>query len=152
MSRRVFFAALIIGAGFAVAANAQQAPLPPLPSVRLPAPLERVLRDYEAGWKAKDGARLAALFTTDGFVMSANEPPIRGRAAIEAQYRTSSGGDLRLRAFSFAIADTVGYIVGGYGYPPNTGDVGKFVLTLRKGPDGRWLIAADIDNGNSRRP
>jgi hypothetical protein len=29
-------------------------------------------------------------------------------------------------------------------------DVGKFVLVLRKAADGRWLIAADIDNLNVR--
>ena len=61
-------------------------------------------------------------------------------------------GELRLRALGYATADTVGYIVGGYRYPPKDEDVGKFVLALRKGPGGRWLIAADIDNGNGRRP
>jgi hypothetical protein len=30
-------------------------------------------------------------------------------------------------------------------------DSGKFVLALRGGEDGRWLIAADMDNSN-RRP
>lgn len=30
-------------------------------------------------------------------------------------------------------------------------DSGKFVLALRGGGDGRWLIAADMDNSN-RRP
>ena len=121
-----------------------------LPSVTLPAALDRVLRDYEAGWKAKDGAGLARLFTTDGFVMSANRMPIRGREAIERQYSGSAGGELKLRAMGFAVGDTVGYIVGGYTYPPNQTDVGKFVLALRRGPDGKWLIAADIDNGNRR--
>jgi ketosteroid isomerase-like protein len=143
---------MIVGLGFAVAAAAQQAPPPPLPSVELPQPLDRVLRDYEARWKAKDGAGLATLFTTDGFVMSANELPVRGRPSIEERYRRSSGGDLRLRALGFAIDDTVGYIVGGYRYQPTGGDVGKFVLALRKGPGGTWLIAADIDNGNGRPP
>jgi hypothetical protein len=50
----------------------------------------------------------------------------------------------------FSVSDTVGYIVGGYRYPPNQNDVGKFVLALRKAADGKWLIAADIDNGNRR--
>lgn len=152
MQHRVLLTALVAGAGFAVAAGAQEPEAPaPLPSVELPPALARVLRDYEAGWKAKDGKRLAGLFTEDGFVMSADQPPVRGRAAIEDRYTRSSGGDLQLRALGYSTADTVGYVVGGYTYPPNTGDVGKFVLALRKGPDGRWLIAADIDNGNARR-
>jgi ketosteroid isomerase-like protein len=151
MTSRVLLAALIIDLGIAASAAAQDQAPPPLPSVQLPAPLERVLRDYEAKWKAKDGGGLAELFTEDGFVMSADQLPIRGRAAIEERYARVAGGDLRLRALGFATADTVGYLVGGYGYPPNQGDVGKFVLALRKGADGRWLIAADIDNGNARR-
>lgn len=137
-----------VGLGLAVAAPQEPAPLS---SVPLPPAVERVLRDYEAAWRAKDGQRLAALFTEDGFVMSSNRPPIRGRPAIQVQYSSSAGGDLQLRAFGYSTADTVGYIVGGYSYPPNTVDVGKFVLALRKGSDGRWLIAADIDNGNGRR-
>lgn len=27
-------------------------------------------------------------------------------------------------------------------------DIGKFTLTLRKGPGDRWLIMSDMDNGN----
>ena len=36
--------------------------------------------------------------------------------------------------------------VGGYRYPTTVGTGGRFVLALRSGPDGRWLIAADLDN------
>ncbi len=145
----LFLACLTMTIGAPV--RAQVAP-PPLPSATLPANLDRVLRDYEAAWKAKDGKALAGLFAEDGFVMSANRAPIRGRPAIEKQYAASAGGELRLRALGFAVDDTVGYIVGAYTYPPNQGDVGKFVLALRKGPAGRWLIAADIDNGNQPPP
>lgn len=141
---------LALSLGLAQPVGAQTPPAPALPSVELPPSLDRVLRDYERGWKAKDGKALALLFTEDGFVMSSARPPIRGRAAIERQYATSSGGDLVLRSVGFSTADSVGYIVGGYTYPPNQQDVGKFVLALRKGPAGRWLIAADIDNANSR--
>ena len=66
------------------------------PTVNLPPELDRVLRDYERHWKAKDGAALSALFTEDGFI--ARGPWIRGRDAIRTAYSTSSGGDLRLRA------------------------------------------------------
>ncbi|HET9513269.1 MAG TPA: hypothetical protein VFO95_05010, partial [Gemmatimonadales bacterium] len=50
----------------APAAAAQQEPLP---SVQLPAELDRVLRDYEREWGARNAAGLAALFAEDGFVM-----------------------------------------------------------------------------------
>lgn len=123
-------------------------PQPPQPSVDLPAELERVLRDYEAAWVNGSASALANLFAEDGFVLSNNRPMVRGRAAIEAHY-TDAGGALALRAVGYAVDDTVGYIVGAIGREIRGPDNGKFVLALRKGPDGRWMIAADIDNGNA---
>ena len=73
----------------------------PLPSITLPAPLARVLTDYEAAWARKDAAALAALFAEDGFVLSSGVPAVRGRAAIERHY-TGQGGPLALRAFAYA--------------------------------------------------
>lgn len=122
-----------------------------LEPVKLPAALDRVLRDYEVAWEAGDGARLAALFAEDGFTLSNGALPVRGRTAI-ASGHTRPGGKLQLRAFAWATSDSVGYIVGGFRYPNTTGQGGKFLLALRLGPDGRWLIAADMDNsgGGSR--
>jgi ketosteroid isomerase-like protein len=121
-------------------------------SVTLPAELDRVLRDYERAWQAKDPAALAALFTEDGFVLPNGKPPVRGREAIRAAYQ-DAGGALKLRALAYTVADTVGYIIGAYawGDAAAVGDNGKFMLALRRAPGGPWLIAADIDNMN-RRP
>jgi ketosteroid isomerase-like protein len=118
-------------------------PAAQLPSVDLPADLNRVLRDYETHWKARDGAALSGLFTDDGFI--SRGPWIRGRDAIRTAYSQSSGGDLRLRAVGYATSDTVGYIIGGFrdGESPNDG--GKFILALRRAPGGEWKIAADLD-------
>ena len=116
------------------------------PSINLPPELDRVLRDYERHWMAKDGAALSALFTEDGFI--ARGPWIRGRDAIRAAYSTSSGGDLRLRALAYATSDTVGYIVGAFRYGEATSDGGKFILALRRAPRGDWKIAADLDASN----
>jgi ketosteroid isomerase-like protein len=125
-----------------------------LPSVELPPALDRVLRDYERGWRAGDAAGLAALFAEDGFVLQGGRPPKRGRAAIQSAYTGQSGGPLRLRALAYATADSVGYIIGAYGYGDSPGDVGKFTLTLRRSPEGKWLIYSDMDNGSQppRRP
>ena len=128
--------------------------VPPLPAVTLPPELDRVLRDNERGWAGGDAAALAALFAEDGFVLQGNRPPVRGRAAIERAYTGQGGEPLRLRALAWATADTVGYIVGAYGYDEARGDVGKFTLTLRRARDGRWLIFSDMDNSSvpPRRP
>jgi len=133
-------------------AQAPTAP-PSLPSITLPAELDRVLRDYERAWKNGDEAGLAALFTEDGFVPT-GQGWVRGREAIRTAYQ-SSGGGLQLRALAFAVQDTVGYIVGAYGYGDSAPvpDRGKFVLALRRARGGGpWLIAADIDQSNRQQP
>ena len=119
-------------------------------AVTLPPALDRVLRDYERAWRDGDGPGLAALFTDDGFAVQSGSPIRRGRAAI-AQGITGPGGALQLTAYAFATSDTVGHIVGGYRYPQSKGPGGRFVLALRKGADGRWLIAADLDNSGPRQ-
>jgi len=162
MTTRALLAVALLASAVAPNVQAQpQAPqtVPaPLPSVTLPTELDRVLRDYERAWAASDAGALAALFTEDGFVLQPNRPPVRGRAQLEERYRGQGGGALRLRALAFATDGDVGWIIGAYGYgdaPPDAqGDRGKFTLTLRRGADGRWLIASDMDNGNQppRRP
>jgi hypothetical protein len=124
-----------------------------LDPVTLPPALDRVLRDYETAWKSGDGTRLASLFTEDGFVLNNGSLPVKGRSKI-AQMLTQPGGDLQLRAFAYGTSDSVGYIIGGYRYPQTVGPGGKYILTLRRGAEGRWLIAADMENAGSspRRP
>ena len=119
-----------------------------MPTVTLPADLDRVLRDYEKSWRARDPKGLASLFTADGFILSGGRPPIRGREAVEARY-TGQGGPLHLRAIAYATDDTVGYIVGTYGGTRAEINEGKFILLLRRAPRGQWLIAADMDNPNT---
>lgn len=131
------------------AAGQQEAPAAE-PSVTLPPELARVLTDYEAAWSKKDAAALAGLFAEDGFVLPNGGPPVRGRAAIQKHY-TGHGGPLSLRAIAYAAEGGVGYILGGYTDAAGKPDIGKFTLTLRKAPDGRWLIMSDMDSPNRRR-
>lgn len=121
-----------------------------LPPVQLPPELDRVLRDYEKAWRSGDGRALAEVFTEDGFALSNGSMPVRGRAGIAETIR-GPGGELQLRAFAWSTSDTVGYIVGGYTYSNSSGPGGKFLLALRKGSDGKWRIAADMDNSAARR-
>ena len=122
----------------------------PQPSIALPADFARVLRDYEAAWSSMDAAALARLFAEDGFVLSNGHEAVRGRTAVEAFYR-GQGGPLSLRALAFASEGQIGYIIGAFAGIAGQPDIGKFTLTLRKGPDGRWLIVSDMDNSNRRR-
>ena len=147
MHRRVILTALLLLLTSRIHAQTNTATA--LPSVELPPELARVLRDYESAWRARDPKALALLFAEDGFVLSSGKPPVRGRAAILKAY-AGSGGALVLRAFAYATDGSTGYIIGGYGGAADKPDDGKFILALRKNAEGRWLIAADIDNGNSR--
>ncbi|MBA2291221.1 MAG: DUF4440 domain-containing protein [Gemmatimonadales bacterium] len=118
------------------------------PSVVLPPALDRVLREYERGWRTGAADSVAALFAVDGFALPSGRAAARGRAAIASTY-AGSGGDLHLRALSWGASDSVGYVVGAYRYAPTGPDVGKFVLALCRDSAGRWLIDADIDNANA---
>jgi reactive intermediate/imine deaminase len=127
-------------------------PAPPaveqLPSVALPPELARVLTDYEAAWSSRDAAALSRLFAEDGFVLASERPPVRGRGEIAKHY-AGKGGPLALRALAYGMEGKVAYIIGGYAGQAGIADAGKFTLTLRKDPDGRWLIMSDMDNGNA---
>jgi ketosteroid isomerase-like protein len=122
----------------------------PLPSVVLPPELDRVLRDYERAWRAHDAVALSELFTGNGFVLVNGHPPVRGRDAIRTAY-SGAGGSLSLRAFAYATSADIGYIIGGYGPSLAAVDSGKFVLTLKRGANGHWLIMSDMDNANEHR-
>lgn len=145
----IFCSALLL-ASPAIAHDAENAkPAQPLPDAALPAPLDRVLRDYEQAWRGGDARALAALFAEDGFVLQSNQPPVRGRTAIEAAYAGQGGSPLRLRALAYAVEGNTGYIIGAYSYGNNVGDTGKFTLTLKREHDGPWLIFSDMDNSNA---
>ena len=139
--------AILIFLFFSTVANAQ-VPATQMPSVNLPPALARVLRDYEKAWQARDAAALAELFTEDGFVLASGKAPVRGRDAVRQAY-AGSGGPLLLRAVAYSTSGAVGYIIGGFRTEQDAPDMGKFVLAIRKGPRGRWLIAADMDNMNT---
>jgi hypothetical protein len=102
----------LAGAFSPAVAQIPSAPTLQLPSASLPADLDRVLRDYERAWRSGDASNVAALFSIDGFVLQNGRAPVRGRVAIAKAYAGQAGGELRLRALAYAVADTVGYIIG----------------------------------------
>jgi uncharacterized protein (TIGR02246 family) len=144
---RIAIAALLLTAS--LFAHAQTAP-EAMPSVQLPPELDRVLRDYETAWTAKDAAALSKLFTEDGFILQNGKPPLRGREAIRVAYAEASGGPLALRALAYSVSEDTGYIIGAFAGAKDKPDSGKFILAVKRGKDGKWLIAADMDNMNSR--
>lgn len=155
MIRGLFIRLFVLAAAFSVAAWADvsaPAAAPPaaaLPSIALPPAIDRVLRDYEKAWAAKDDEALARLFTSDGYALPNGQPPAAGAAAIRAAYAQNAGMPLALRALHYAESGDMAYIIGGFGGEAGKPDFGKFVLVLRRGADGVWRIAADMDNANA---
>ena len=77
-----------------------------LPAVELPPALDRVLRDFERHWHARDQAALTELFTDDG-IMQFGDAWRRGRSAIHIALLDSRGADLRLWAQAFEAKDSL---------------------------------------------
>ena len=114
-----------------------------LPAVGLPDDLQRVVQDYERAVRARDAASLAALFVEDG-LYSVATGWVRGREGIRAAAANEEPNDRPVRAHLFAIEDSVASITGSLsdGSGPSARDLGKVVFSLRRGADGRWLIAS----------
>lgn len=150
MIRSLLVRLLVLVATFSVAAWAESPkPTAAAPSVTLPPALARVLTDYQKAWVAKDTEALARLFVADGYALPNGQPPAAGTAAIRAAYASNAGDPLVLRALHYAESGDMAYVIGGFGFGADQPDFGKFVLVLRRGGDGVWRIAADIDNANT---
>ncbi len=100
---------------------AAQAP----PSVALPPELDRVLRDYERAWSAKDPEALARLFTAEGMALPSGQPPAQGAASIRQAYAQHAGSPLALRALAYATSGDLAYIIGGFAPAPGQPDLGR---------------------------
>lgn len=91
-----------------------------------------------------DASRVAALYTEDGYYLSAHIPT-HGREAIEAYWRRgiAAGGHIDyIKPLTIFRSADLGYTVGTY-QATNAGVTvdGRILIVLRK-INGRWLIAA----------
>jgi ketosteroid isomerase-like protein len=142
---RAFLLLPVMTAAMAVLPAAAQPPT----SLPVPPEIERVLRDYEKAWGANDAQGLASLFVEDGMALPSGQPAAKGRDSIAKAYSGGGGMPTYLRVLDYRASGDMAYVVGGYGQAGQNKDFGKFVLVLRR-VDGRWLIAADIENANMR--
>ena len=110
---------------------------------------------------AGDWASAAATFTEDAIRMPPNGPIIEGRAAIQAAEEESGAvlEDFTLSSVEIDGRDGLAYERGTYsvtytvpGMPEPMRDTGKYVVILRKQPDGSWLLAIDIWNSDLPLP
>jgi uncharacterized protein (TIGR02246 family) len=135
---------------------------PEVPTAGDTAPIDDVRNRYIAGYNAGDAAAVAALFAEDAISMPDHHATLEGRAAIESylrdlfmQYSASTTitpgeteviGDIAHEHGSFTVTLT-----------PKAGgtamtETGKYLVILKKGSDGTWLLHHDIDNSNVPPP
>jgi predicted TIM-barrel fold metal-dependent hydrolase len=118
---------------------------PLLPVIELPEDLARLLRDRDEAFKQKDPAIMAKLYTEDALFLNPLDPKwLRGEPAI-AFVAKNTDGNFRAVPVAYAAGDSVGYIAGYWtsGEGAATHYDSNFLLSLRKGSDGKWRIAAE---------
>ena len=127
-----------------------------------PAPINDIRNRYIAAYNAGDAAAIAALFTEDAVSMPDHRAALIGRAAIENHLRdvfmqfstsisitpgdTDVAGDVAHEHGTFSVTLT-----------PKAGgnamtETGNYLVVLKKGSDGNWLVHHDIDNSNVPHP
>lgn len=127
------------------------------------AAIKQIADAYVKASLAGDAKAIAALYTEDAVEMPPNQPPIKGRAAIEQHYAKLFTGEGKLGQFSLTHLETrasgdLGYDAGTYQQtmnPPGKAapmkDTGKYVVILER-VKGEWKVAYAIYNSDQPPP
>jgi uncharacterized protein (TIGR02246 family) len=113
---------------------------------------------YTRTFLAGDARAVAEMFTTDGYELPPNLPPVKGRTTIEARYHAFFNGPIKMTAFTLShiearIDGNTAYDVGTYeqrlSLPDGKSvtDTGKFVVILKRMP-GEWKVAYSTYNSD----
>ena len=105
---------------------------------------DRIAEDWKEAYNRGDAAQVAALYTEDGYYLSAHILA-HGRKAIEAYWRRgiAAGGHIDfIKPLTVFRSGTLGYCAGTY-QATNAGiTVDGRILIVMKKVNGKWLIAA----------
>ena len=124
------------------------------------------LRDaYAAAFTAEDAAKVASLYVADGLLMDDNAQVITGRDAIRAHLEKLMAGmetDIQLKSeetvvngdWAFDRGQTWVHIMSKdpTSKLPMIMDQGKYLVILKKQPDGAWQVARAMTNSNIGPP
>jgi ketosteroid isomerase-like protein len=127
------------------------------------AALNKVRDDFAADFKAGDAAALAALYTSDGLSQGNMQPTATGTDAITTAYKGTFDPytivSMSLTPVKSEISGNLAYDIGTFsfvGVPKTKGDTlkasGRYMVVLRKLPDGTWKAVADMDNLSAPPP
>ena len=135
---------LLLVAGFSSAQTASKA--------AGPAAADEIRQRWMAAGNAKDAAGIAALNAEDAIVMPPNAAAVKGRAAIQSFWKgmvDELGSNVTLTRVGGWQGGYTGYETGTYAAMMGTvNDRGKYLITFKKGTDGKWFITNDIFNSD----
>ena len=142
---RIRLAGLALSAGVLAACGPRA--LPPDPAARHA--IEAAVGRYVAASNQGDAAGLADLYADDAVLLPPDHEPIRGRAAIRAFWDQGTDQGLEVTNLAVEANGNLGWLVGRYHLPATDeepADSGKYVMCLKRQPDGSWKLTADIWN------
>jgi uncharacterized protein (TIGR02246 family) len=114
--------------------------------------IEAAVRRYVAASNEGDADALASLYADDAVLLPPDHEPVQGRDAIGAFWREGTDEGLEVTNLTLEVDGNLGYLVGRYHLPATTeepADSGKYVMCLKRQPDGSWKLTADIWNRSS---
>lgn len=113
---------------------------------------DEIRQKWMAAGNAKDAAAIAALYAEDAMVMPPNAAAVKGRAAIQAFWKgmvDQLGSKVTLTKVSGWQGGDTGYEAGTFAaMMGGVNDSGKYLISFKKGADGKWLITNDIFNSD----
>lgn len=112
----------------------------------------QVIDAYLDAYRRNDADAIAGLYASDAVLLPPGHSLVTGRDDIRVYWRRGMESDFTMDTVRIEVAPGSGYVVGRYYVPPGGDDqaeTGKFVIALRREPDGVWRITADIWNADA---
>jgi uncharacterized protein (TIGR02246 family) len=121
-----------------------------------------VLRDqFAAAYNSSDAAAVAAYYADDAIAMLPNQAAIKGRQAIQAMleaYFKENAAKIAHTPLETQVAGDWAYERGNLtvNVTPKSGkpmeESIKYLVIMKRQPDGSWKLHLDIDNSNNPPP
>ena len=113
--------------------------------------IENVMHDYAKAYRDNNPDALAALYSDEGMLLPPGHELVKGRDSVRAFWSRGMEAGFQMATVSIEVSGQGGYVVGRYYVPADDQDdaeTGKYIISLRRDPDGVWRIMADIWNAD----
>jgi uncharacterized protein (TIGR02246 family) len=114
--------------------------------------IQQAVSHYVSASNRGDAEALTALYAEDAMLLPPDHEPIQGRDAIGEFWSQGTDSGLEVTTLRVDVEGDLGYLIGRYHLPATQEepeDVGKYVMCLKRQPDGSWKLTADIWNSSA---